>query len=570
MKRKFRLAALLLSALLLSGCSLAEPTVPGQVKLTPRATSEALPNSTDDFIRTPVEISSDPIDIDISTGVEVAENGVRPTENGAEIYLPGTYRITGVSTDFVLSVDLLDDEAPVILLFDGAHLSSEYTAPLYIPRCSNCYIFLTEGIANTISGGTVPNDKDVNAAVWSMGNLTVSNGSLTVSGDTDNAVASKDILSLYDTELTFFAPDDGLSGRDALIADNCILNAEVGGDGIKATNIESGKVLLRNTTLNFTTGLDGVDGASCLALYNCTVNILSGGGHTMSEMKVDDGPRIYDPLRPSKKGVKSLKQIIIENSTLICDSADDCVHSDGNLTAKNSTFDLLTSDDAIHANKILSLETSNVQILHCFEALEGSSVYLRDFNAFIRAYDDGVNASSAGAEFVFDGGNLTMVCAGDGIDSNGSIEIFDGNIAINGPTPDYNSVLDFKLDYGCFVYGGNYVSTGASGMALIPEATDSAIVLSVTFDKQIPALVPIAVTDSQGNLLVCFTPEKAWQNFQFSSPDLTRGETVTIHMGKELSSGEICVSDTLPDGAEAVSEIQIRSQIVKAQAVSPF
>ncbi|MBE6937788.1 MAG: carbohydrate-binding domain-containing protein [Ruminococcaceae bacterium] len=563
MKKTTLLAACVLSLAMLGGCSLEEPRTGGHVSLPVR--TEQTTNQTEPLplSRPALPDLSDPIEINIS-GDTAEGNGVRKTENGAEIYLPGVYRLHGVSNDFVLTVDLLDDEAPLYLILDEVHVSSSFVSPLYFPRCSDCHIILTENTDNSVSGGAVPNAADVNAAVWTLGNLTVSGGTLTVSGEADNAISSKDEIFLFDAELYLSAPDDGISGRDLLWAENSYICAEVGGDGIKATNLESGKVSLLNCTLELVTGLDGIDGATELCLSGCSASILAGGGHTAAKMKVDDAPRVYDPLKPSYKGLKSTKATYIYSSTLTADCADDCIHSDGELILKNSALSLSSSDDAVHANGVLRLTSCTADIPYCYEGFEGSDVFLNDLTATVRAFDDGVNASASGAEFVFDGGELFMVCAGDGIDSNGSIVIEDGTLLINGPTPDYNSVLDFKLDYGCFVRGGTYVSTGASGMALVPEKTDTAAVLSLTFDRQIPPNVPISVLDENGRLLVCFVPEKAWQNFQFSSPSLTVGQTLTVHLGGSLSQKpENCISPVLPKGNREVYQVKLTSAVTK-------
>ncbi len=551
--KKTVLAVILALALGLCGCSMAEPTVKGHVKLPPRTTAESEAVDPAFFDREEIPASPEPVEIDISHFAYVEDSGVRERPGGAEIYLPGTYKLSGFSNDFVLEIDLLDDEAPVVLIFDGVHISSDLVAPIYIPRCSNCVIQLAEGSENTVLGGKTPNAADVNAAIWSTGNLSIYGGNLSVEGSLDNAVASKDILRLFDANIHVLAPDDGLAGRDALIADNSRISARVGGDGLKATNLESGKLLLRGSELDLTAGLDGVDGATYLYMQNCRANVLSGGGHSAVEMKVDDVPRVYDPLKPSYKGLKALGDVVLEGCRINADSADDCVHSDGDMTVKSCDLKLKSSDDGIHANKALTIENTEVDISYCYEGLEGSSVILRDFSGEIRAFDDGVNASASGGEFEFDGGDLYMVCAGDGIDSNGSIKIFDGNLAINGPTPDYNSVLDFKLDHGCFIYGGRYVSTGASGMALVPEKTDSAIVLSAVFSQQIPAGIAVTVKDSQGEVLVHFVPEKAWQNFQFSVPELELGKNVSLYL-----DGDFVAEVKLDSTVTKVNNIKLR------------
>ncbi|MGN1451199.1 MAG: carbohydrate-binding domain-containing protein [Eubacteriales bacterium] len=548
---------------ILSGCGrLAEPEIPGYVRL-PNHTSERSDSPDPEVFSSELpQIPEEVTEIDVSSR-SYSGGGVRESDNGLEIYLPGTYRLSGESSEFVLSVDLIDDEAPVTLLFDGVAISSEYISPVFLPRASDCFIICLDGSSNSISGGGVPNAADVNAALWSMGNIYICGGELSVSGGFDNAVASKDVLRLSGADLTVSAPDDGIAGRDAVISDSSRITAHVGGDAVKATNLESGRVLMQNTELFIRSGLDGIDGCSYLFMSGCTADVVSGGGHLAVPLKIDDVPRVYDPLKPSYKAFKAAGPVLLENCTVTADCADDCLHSDRDLTVSGCTLSLMTADDGLHANGILTIRDTTADIGYCYEGLEGSSIFIDNLNASIIASDDGANASKIGGEFIFNSGYCFMVCAGDGIDSNGSLTLNGGTMIINGPTPDYNSVLDFSLDSGCRINGGTYISSGASGMALVPEASETAVVLSIVFSSQIQENIPITLTDGDGKLLVCFCPEKAWQNFQFSSPELQKGMTVRVYLGGTAGELSDCVSPRAAEGGVLVSEFVISSQIAE-------
>lgn len=104
-------------------------------------------------------------------------------------------------------------------------------------------------------------------------------------------------------------------------------------------------------------------------------------------------------------------------------------------------------------------------------------------------------------------------------------------------------------------------------MALVPEASETAVVLSLVFSSQIQKNIPITLTDGDGNLLVCFCPEKAWQNFQFSSPELQKGMTVRVYLGGTAGELSDCVSEKAAEGGALVSEFVISSRIVEKTVV---
>ena len=140
MKKTTLLAACVLSLAMLGGCSLEEPRTGGHVSLPVR--TEQTTNQTEPLplSRPALPDLSDPIEINIS-GDTAEGNGVRKTENGAEIYLPGVYRLHGVSNEFVLTVDLLDDEAPLYLILDEVHLSTSSSRPCISPGVPTATLF---------------------------------------------------------------------------------------------------------------------------------------------------------------------------------------------------------------------------------------------------------------------------------------------------------------------------------------------------------------------------------------------------------------------------------------------
>lgn len=60
---------------------------------------------------------------------------------------------------------------------------------------------------------------------------------------------------------------------------------------------------------------------------------------------------------------------------------------------------------------------------------------------------------------------------GDGLDSNGSIEMNDGTIIVNGPTDSMNGTLDYDSTFN--INGGTLIGVGSSGMAMSPSSTST-------------------------------------------------------------------------------------------------
>lgn len=114
----------------------------------------------------------------------------------------------------------------------------------------------------------------------------------------------------------------------------------------------------------------------------------------------------------------------------------------------------------------MAITSGEILISESYEGIEGQSIDISGGNITLTASDDGLNAAGGNDEIgfgrlgqggwgqdMFDvdtnayihifGGSLQMDASGDGIDSNGSIEISGGKIYLSGPSTGDNSVLDY-------------------------------------------------------------------------------------------------------------------------------
>lgn len=127
------------------------------------------------------------------------------------------------------------------------------------------------------------------------------------------------------------------------------------------------------------------------------------------------------------------------------------------------------------------------------------------------------------------GGSLVIVAGGDGIDSNGSVEVNGGTVLVTGPMGGADSVLDYELE--ATVNGGTVIMVGSAGMAM-----------GFTGGTQPSALVAasgaagdaVSLVDEAGVVLASFTAEAAFQSVVVSSPDLADGATCQVVVGGML------------------------------------
>lgn len=144
-------------------------------------------------------------------------------------------------------------------------------------------------------------------------------------------------------------------------------------------------------------------------------------------------------------------------------------------------------------------------------------------------------AAAGDYHLYINGGYVAITASGDGIDSNGTIEMTGGVVLINGPTESMNGALDHA---GFSMSGGYLVAAGSAGMAQSPGETSSQYSVMIYLTSTQPAGTLIHIQNSAGEEILTFAPSKQYQSVVFSSPDLVRNETYQIYIGGRSSGTE--------------------------------
>ena len=495
-----------------------------------------------------ISLNGDSITAD-AAGVQV--DGSRATLTAA-----GTYSLSGALTDGQIVVDTADDGV-VQLILNGVDIHNETGAAISIVNAEKVVIVLADGTQNALSDGASyvfadPAETEPNAALFSKSDLTIAgNGALTVTGNYNDGIASKDGLLIAGGTLTVTAADDGLRGKDYLIVTGGALTVTAQGDGLKADNEEdatAGYIAIEAGTVTVTAGGDTLTAQTDVLITGGTFNLTAGGGS-----------RQVVAADASAKGLKAVAALTIDGGTFTINAADDALHSNGSLTINGGVFQIATGDDGAHADATLTVNGGELQITESYEGLESAVLTLNAGTIHIVASDDGLNvasgndgsgttqgagvrpgrgpgqdafaasASASSYRLVVNGGYVTVDAAGDGLDINGAIEMSGGVVIVNGPTEQMNGALDYDGSFP--ITGGFLVTAGSAGMAMAPDSSSSQASVLVNLTSTLPAGTLFQVVNSAGETILAFAPSKPYQSVTFSSPALVQGETYTIYLG---------------------------------------
>ncbi len=472
----------------------------------------------------------------------------------------GTYRISGTLEDGQIVVDTPDDGV-VRLVLDGVDVTSSTAAALAVLDAEKAVVLLADGTENSLTDAAeyvFPDAEtdEPNAALFSAADLTIGGtGSLTVTGRYNDAIASKDGLVISGGAITVDAVDDGIRGKDyVVVGGTAAVAVTAGGDGLKSDNAEDatkGYVAIEAGAVTIDAAGDGVDAETDVLVHGGEVAVTAGGG--ASAQIAEDA---------SAKGLKGTVSVVVDGGTLVVDSADDALHSNGSVTVSEGTLTVATGDDAIHADAALTVSGGTLTVTESYEGLESLQITISGGEIEVHSADDGINVAGGvdgsgqeaagnrqggqaggamggpgGDQFAtledawvaISGGTTVIYADGDGFDSNGSATMTGGTLTVHGPTGDGNGAIDVN---GTFVVdGGVLVAAGSAGMAETPDDTSSQAVLGIAFGSQVSAGTEVVVRAPDGTVVVTFTPAKNAATLVVSSPDLVSGTAYDVVVG---------------------------------------
>ena len=505
MKRKVVLAFLLTGALVLSGCSKtnnSNETSSGSTSTDSSAQGIDVSNMFSDRDKeigydeensTVIKLSDDSTTCDSDT-VQISGNTVTIIDEG-------TYILSGTLTDGMVIVDA-EDTDKVQLVLDGVDITSAESAAIYVREADKVFITTASDSQNTLTNGgtyTAIDDNNIDAAIFSKSDLTLNGaGSLTITAKAGHGVVSKDDLVLTSRTYQIDAASHGLSGKDSVRIASGSYTIVSGKDGIHAENADDtslGFVYLADGTFDITSDGDGISAGNWLQADGGVYTVKAGGGS--ENVQKSDGEWQFGPGQQtestdtteedtvSMKAIKAAGELILKGGKYSLDSADDTIHSNANITISDGEFTLASGDDGIHADSATTISGGTIDITESYEGIEGFS-----------------------------------------------IDITGGETYVSGPTNDGNSALDYN-GTGT-VTGGIFIAAGSSGMAENFGDSSTQGVMMVTVNSQ-AAGSAVSLSDSSGNELVSWTPEKEYTSVIISCPEITTGQEYTLTTGSDTT-----------------------------------
>ncbi len=498
--------------------------------------------------------------------ITVEGGGATVAASTVTIGSAGTYSISGALTDGQVIVDTGDEE-PVRLILSGANINNSTGSPLYVMDAEEVIIILDAGTENAVADGVAyvfpgTDEDEPNAALFSKSDLTISgDGALTVTGNYNDGIASKDGLVISGGTITVTAVDDGIRGKDYVVVRGGRITVSAQGDGLKSDSAEDaaeGYISIENGMINVVSGGDAIQAETGVTITGGEIALSSGGG---SNNWIGEAA--------SAKGIKAVVSVTIDGGSLTIDSVDDALHSNGSLVINGGTFALSSGDDAVHADVSVEINGGDMRVAASYEGIESARITLNGGTLNIVSSDDGLNvaggvdgsgmlpgmgrrgarpggqagqpgqpaqetfAASGDYYLHINGGYLVLDAGGDGFDIGGSIAMTDGVVIVHGPVENMNGALD--CDGSFSISGGLLVAAGSAGMAQAPDESSTQPSLLLNFSSTLRAGTLVHIVASDGWEVLTFAPAKDYQSIAFSSAELVTGASYVVYYGGSAS-----------------------------------
>lgn len=499
-----KILVMLLSAALLvalSGCSATEARqdgtatedVEGQLTFTERDRDASYDAAT----ATTVELADNAITIE-GTGAQATGSNLVITEEG-------TYILRGTLGDGSVTVELPGDDDKAQVVLDGASIHNEDGPALLVSQADKVFVTLADGSSNVLSDGAnreVADDEEEvshKAALFSKDDLTINGtGALEVTGNYYHGIASKDDLVITGGTLRVTSSQDGLRGNDAI---------KIGGGNI---TVNAGDDAFHSEYLFFIE--DGtVNVESCVEGYEAEKIYIRGGESSI--VASDDGVNASAADTEEDDGTAETpaEMTTPEGEQPTMPQGQDGRMGDAPMEPDGQRPDMPGGQGG-----------QRPQMPDGGGAEPPAMPEDRDMGAG-RPDMQGkggiaMTAANASEECLIqiDGGTLVVDAGGDGLDSNGYIEINGGTVLVSGASSADDSGLDYE--YGATVNGGDVILVGSAGMAEdFTGGTQAHLMERLSGD----AGSTVEVKDAAGNVLVSYIVPKAFQAVTASAPGAT-------------------------------------------------
>lgn len=507
------------------------------------------------------------------SGSEASGSGVTIDGSTVTITEAGTYVFSGTLSEGQILVKAGDSDKVQIVL-NGVTITNSTANAIYAQTADKVFVTAAEGTTNTLTttGDAVKSDteKTLDGVIFSECDITINGtGTINVESATASGIVGKDDVKLAGVTMNITAAENGIEANDSIrvASGTCTITATE--DGVHSDNSEepqNGYFYMFDGTITITAGDDGIHASSYLTVNGGTITITqSGEGLEAAVVTINDGTvdvtASDDGINASSGGGGDSFMGGAPGGQM---PGNGQMPTDGEMpdmsempTDGNSTTDMQQPADG--------QQPENGAALADMQSGDGQMQAPPDMNGQNQqkgnkgtdaetAQTTGTETTDATAEteettdsltplLTINGGTIHVNAGGDGLDSNGDLIINGGTTYVSGPTNDGNTAVDFGDGCTAVQNGGVLIAAGSSGMTEAFDSSSTQGVILATLDEYTEG--EITLTDSNGNVIASYTPDKKYNCVIISAPEVASGSTYTLTTGGGTATKTITMDSNI-------------------------
>lgn len=483
------------------------------------------------------------VTIDMSNPVAKEENGVTITVEGNDVTASHgstkgvCYVVTGTTSDGSLTIDGKTDYE---VNLNGASITNKRSTALDLQSKMKAFIVLTG--TNTLTDGTTADDSH-KGALFGKGKLLFSGtGSLEVYGTYNNGIHGKSNV-VFDKGINVYVKstaNHGIKAGDDLYINGGILNVEVSAPGAKGINgdidvyINGG----RTTVVSTSNGEWDTEDLETKA---------SAGIACDSVMTINGGEIYLKSTGSGGKGLKADWEAYINGGKIRIITEGGLYYSNGSNESHNYTGNTDNLDDAYTSSPkgikvgtknehgILEINGGDIMVRTTGNNAEGieskGTLTVFDGTVLVSAHDDGINSSG---DLTISGGTVVTVGTNnDGIDANGDMYLKGGTLIAMG-SGGAEAGIDISEDKKLYISGCKIFGIGGRVDGTLGSTTQGI----VTTTGSVAANATVTISDGSTTLATFNLPPYSYNNgtILVTAPGMNSGSSYTLNLGSQSVS----------------------------------
>lgn len=479
-------------------------------------------------------------------------NGVSISDKQITITQGGDFEVMGTLKGGSIYIN---SEDKVKLRLSGASITSADGPAIYFANAKKAFITITEDTENYLTDSSNYTDEDADGALFSNDDLEIKGaGTLTVTGNYKHGIAGDDDVVIENGTLNIQSLEHGIKANDLLqvMGGELTITAKTG-KGMKAGQ----ELIIDAGTLNITSEQsEAIESKGTLTINGGTLNLTAaddgintGNDDTETEDSGDAaGTQMQKPprtegdaefQRPEGQPPGQMPNAPQQNGTM---PEGQPAPGQGGMGRggrfRDGDMQAPPQDGTDPSATPPAAPDNNGGKAGGGRGQMGGGFGFMD------------EETAAAKALTINGGDIYMNIKGDGLDSNGNLNITGGTIVIDGPTNSGNGPID--SDGTMTITGGTLAFASSAGMVQLPNSNNGQSILRLNFSQTQAAGTEVSVMDTEsGETLFTHTAANNFQCFIFSAAELAEGKEYTICVGGEAYETMTATAGTASAGAAA-------------------